>query len=73
MRVTPNASANRIKIETLHDGATLVRVYVTVVPEGGKANTAVLKLLAKELGVSKSNLSIIRGQTDRNKLIKLED
>lgn len=72
VRVTPKASANRIKTETLADGSKLVRVYVTAVPEAGKANQAVLKLLAKELGVSKSSLTIIRGETDRNKLIKLE-
>lgn len=69
--VTPKASANRIKVETLADGSVLVRVYVTLVPEAGKANQAVLKLLAKEMGVPKSSLSIVRGETDRNKLIKL--
>ncbi|MFK8036290.1 MAG: DUF167 domain-containing protein [Hyphomicrobiales bacterium] len=72
IRVTPKASANRIKVETLADGSTFIRVYVTTVPEAGKANQAVLKLLAKEMGVPKSSLSIVRGETDRNKLIKLD-
>lgn len=72
VRVTPKASANRIKVETLEDGSKLVRVYVTVVPENGKANHAVLKLLAKDMGVPKSSLSIVRGETDRNKLINLD-
>lgn len=71
VRVTPKASSNRIKTEILADGSKLVRVYVTVVPESGKANQAVIKLLAKELGVSKSSLEIIRGETDRDKLIKI--
>lgn len=71
IRVTPKASANRIKVETLADSSVPVRVYVTVAPEAGKANQAVLKLLAKEMGVPKSSLSIVRGETDRNKLIKL--
>lgn len=73
IRVTPKASVNRIKVETLAEDVLLVRVYVTTVPEDGKANAAVLKLLAKELGVSKSRLSILRGQTGRNKLIKIEN
>ena len=46
VRVTPKASANGI---VLRDGQ--IRVNVTVVPEGGKANAAVQKLLAKAMGV----------------------
>ncbi|NHX27157.1 DUF167 domain-containing protein, partial [Escherichia coli] len=41
VRVTPKASRNMVRAE---DGQ--IRVYVTVVPEGGKANAAVQKLLA---------------------------
>ena len=51
VRVTPKASANGI---VLRDGQ--IRVNVTVVPEGGKANAAVQKLLAKAMGVPKSRL-----------------
>lgn len=64
IRVTPKASANKIKIED-----NLVRVYVTCVPEDGKANEAVLKLLAKELGVPKSSLTITQGLKGRDKTI----
>lgn len=56
VRVTPKASANRIKVETLEDGTPQVRVYVTAVPENGKANQAVIRLLAKEMGLAKSSL-----------------
>lgn len=72
VRVTPKASANRIKPETLADGSLLLRVYVTVVPEDGKANKAVIELLAKELGIAKSRLSITHGLTDKNKTIRIE-
>tara|TARA_R110002124_G_scaffold104370_10_gene254313 strand:+ start:1087 stop:1353 length:267 start_codon:yes stop_codon:yes gene_type:complete len=72
VRVTPKASANRIKAEIQPDGSTLVRVYVTTVPEDGKANRAVLNLLAKEMGVAKSTLTIIRGVTDRNKWVQID-
>ncbi|MEP2532744.1 DUF167 domain-containing protein [Shimia sp.] len=67
VRVTPKASRNRI---TVQDGA--IRVYVTVVPEDGKANAAVQKLLAKALGVSKSRLTLVRGHTARDKVFQLE-
>lgn len=66
VRVTPKASRNAIKVE----GDT-IRVYVTVVPEGGKANAAVQKLLAKALGVPKSRLELIRGQTARDKVFRV--
>jgi uncharacterized protein (TIGR00251 family) len=69
VRVTPKASANRIKTEQSSDGTTLVRVYVTAPPEDGKANKAVLELLAKQLGVAKSSLTILHGLHDRTKVI----
>lgn len=66
IRVTPKASRNRIE-----RGSDGVRIYVTTVPENGKANAAVLKLLAKALGVPKSRLTITRGQQSRDKTIKV--
>ena len=66
LRVTPNAKAESLTIE---DG--VLKVRVTVVPEDGKANKAVIALLAKALGVSKSSLAIVRGETARDKLVQL--
>lgn len=71
VRVTPRAAANRIKIEGGDDGQPIIRIYVTTVPEDGKANKAVLKLLAKHLGVSQSSLNIVHGLTGRDKIIKV--
>lgn len=68
VRVTPKASRNAIVAE---DGT--IRVYVTAVPEGGKANTAVVKLLAKALGVPKSRLTLIRGETARDKVFRIAE
>ena len=47
----------------------LVRVDVTVAPEDGKANKQVIKLLAKELRMPKSALTIKHGCTNRDKII----
>lgn len=71
VRVTPKAAANRIKVEYLTDGSRLIRVYVTTVPEDGKANREVIKLLAKELGLPKSALTITQGLTSKDKVIKI--
>lgn len=66
VHVTPKASKNRI---VQRDGQ--LRVYVTTAPEGGKANAAVQKLLAKALGVAKSRLTLVRGHTARNKVFSV--
>lgn len=67
VRVTPRASRNAV---TLEDGR--IRVTVTTVPEDGKANAAVVKLLAKALGVARSRLVLIRGATSRDKVFRID-
>lgn len=71
IRVTPKASKNYIGDIVEVNGEPSLKVYVTEVPENGKANEAVLKLLSKELSVSKSSLEIAFGATDRNKKIRI--
>lgn len=66
VRVTPKSSRDRILVE---DDA--IRVYVTTVPEDGKANKAVVKLLSKALGVPKTRLDLIRGATSRDKVFRI--
>jgi uncharacterized protein YggU (UPF0235/DUF167 family) len=66
VRVTPRAARNAVVAEA--DG---LRVYVTTVPEDGRANAAVVKLLAKAMGVAKTRLVLVRGQTSRNKVFRL--
>lgn len=63
VRVTPKAS--RMRITYLDDE---IRVYVTTVPEGGKATRDVIKLLAHALGIPKSRLRLLRGITSRDKV-----
>ncbi|MDA0677429.1 MAG: DUF167 domain-containing protein [Chloroflexi bacterium] len=69
IRVQPRASRNEIS-EVDPDGT--LRIRVTAPPTDGEANEAVLKLLAKHLGLPKSALTIVRGATTRNKVIKVE-
>lgn len=71
VRVTPKAKMEQIKADKAEDGSPFYRIYVTAAPEDGKANKAVIKLLAKELGVAKSSLSVIKGETARNKVIAI--
>lgn len=48
------------------------RCTVTAAPEDGRANAAVAAALAYALGVAKSRLVLVRGQTSRDKLFRLE-
>jgi uncharacterized protein len=64
VKVITKASRNCVKEE---EGR--VKVYVTAAPEKGKANKAVIELLAKYYGVSKSLITIIQGQTSTHKKI----
>lgn len=66
VRVTPKASRNAV---TVQDGQ--VRVYVTCVPEDGKATKEVVKLLSKVLGVAKSNVALLRGAISRDKQFQI--
>lgn len=66
VRVTPKASRNAVEVSEAG-----LRVYVTTAPEGGKANAAVRKLLAKALGIAPSELELIRGETSREKLFRI--
>lgn len=50
-------------------GETHLKLRVSAVAEKGKANDAVLKLLAKAWGVPRSSLSISSGETGRNKVV----
>lgn len=68
VKVTPKASRERIDADS-----TPIRIYVTAPPDKGKANAAVQKLLAKSLGIAKSRLTLLRGDTSRDKLFRVDD
>ncbi len=73
VRLTPKAATNRIK--GIGPGAgdePVVKVQVTAAPEGGKANAALIKLLAKAWRVPKTSVSVVRGATDRSKTLLVE-
>lgn len=73
VHVTPKAAANKIMLRKNANNQNEVRVYVTTPPEDGKANKAVIALLAKSLGVSKASINIVRGQSSRTKVIFISD
>jgi uncharacterized protein (TIGR00251 family) len=72
LRVTPNAGRDAIDgPETRDDGATVLRLRVAAVPDKGRANAAVIALLAKALGLPKSAITLVSGETSRFKTLRI--
>ena len=67
IRVTPRASANAVAGE--RDGALLVRV--TAPPVEGKANAAVVAVVAEALGVPRGSVRVEAGAAARTKRISV--
>jgi hypothetical protein len=71
--LTPSASVDGID-GLVEDAAGMVRLKARVraVPENGKANRAIEKLIAKRLKIAKSTVSVVSGETSRNKTIRID-
>ncbi|WP_166042497.1 DUF167 domain-containing protein [Sphingosinicella sp. YJ22] len=68
VRAAPGASADAI---LLPEAGGPLRVRVTAPPEDGRANEAILVLLARALGQPRSSLELLRGASARDKLIAI--
>ncbi|MBO9126001.1 MULTISPECIES: DUF167 domain-containing protein [unclassified Rhizobium] len=73
VRLTPNGGRDEISgIELDADGKAYLKARVSVVPEKGKANKALIALAAKSLGVPKSAIDLISGDTSRKKILRID-
>ena len=68
VRVQPGAKRNALEAVA----GRALKAYVTAPPEGGKANDALVTLLAKALGVARGRVRIVRGHRSRKKLVTIE-
>lgn len=67
LRVTPRSSKNEVRVES--DGS--LKVWVTAPPVEGEANKAICEIVAKQLKVAKSRVSIASGEASREKRIRI--
>ena len=65
----PGASKNAIV--GLHDGE--LKIQITAPALENKANTHLIKFLAKHFGVAKNKVKIIRGEHSRHKLVSINN
>lgn len=70
LRLTPKASRDAIQgFADEADGGAVLKCSVTTVPEDGKANAALIKMLAKAWKVPRSSIDVVSGATDRRKTL----
>jgi uncharacterized protein (TIGR00251 family) len=72
VRLTPKGGRDRLDGIVLDaDGRPAIKVRVAAPPVDGAANVALIKLLAKELGVPKSSIRFVSGETARIKRLHI--
>lgn len=68
VRLTPKGGRDAIEgMETLSDGRAVLKVRVHAAPSEGEANAALIKLIAKAVGVPPRDVSLVAGATARIK------
>ena len=67
IRVNAHSKQNKVVQED-----DVLRVYTTVAPENGRANSAVIELLAKHFKLPKSRIKIVKGLTSRDKIVTID-
>ncbi|MCC6889011.1 MAG: DUF167 domain-containing protein [Hyphomicrobiales bacterium] len=72
VRLTPKGARDAIEgIETGVGGRPVLRVRVRALPREGEANEALVRLVAKAIGVPAGAVSIVAGRTSRLKRLKV--
>lgn len=72
VKLTPKGAKNAIlAVMKEAEGGSVLKVSVTAVPENNKANTALISLLSKKLGIAKSCVQIKSGFTSTRKILKI--
>ena len=69
IQVKVKARAKQEKVEKVSEGQ--YKVWVKAAPEKGKANEAVIGVMSEHLGVPKSRISLVAGQTSTQKVLEI--
>ena len=70
MKISVQPNARKNEIVGVHGDA--IKIKVAAVPEDGKANAELCAFVAAKLGLAKSKVNVIKGQTSRDKVIAAE-
>ena len=70
VRLSPGKKEDRLlSLAAASDGGRVLKIAVTAPPEKGRANDALLLLLARAFDLPRSDLSLLSGGKSRNKLV----
>jgi len=73
VRLTPKGGRDRVEGWTTEpDGKRYLKARVSAPPEDGKANEALIRLLADTLSIGRSKVRIVSGAASRLKMIEAE-
>ncbi len=72
VRLTPKSSRDEILGVETFGGVSVLKARVRALPEEGRANDALVKLIAKWLGVPPSTVSVAQGGKSRLKQVRIE-
>ena len=73
VRLTPKGGRDAIDgIEATADGKSVLKVRVRAAPSEGEANDALVRLIAKVVGVPPRAVNLITGHTSRLKRLKID-
>src|SRR5258708_14778066 len=72
VRLTPKGGRDAVEtIERLADGRSVLKVRVRAAASEGEANAALIRLIAKSLGVAARDVSLVAGASARLKRVKI--
>jgi len=72
VRLTPKGGRDAIDgVEQTADGRSVLKVRVRVAPSDGEANAALVRLLARSLGIAPRQVNLVAGATARLKRVKI--
>jgi len=74
IKVTSNAKQDHVKEGGVNAyGNRVLKIKTVATPQDGKANEAVIKILAQYFKIKQSAIKILSGETARLKLVEIED
>jgi uncharacterized protein (TIGR00251 family) len=72
LKVKTSAKQNKIEGWLYIEDKKYLKISIKEAPEDGKANKAIIKFLAKELGLKQNSLEIISGHTSCYKALSVD-
>lgn len=71
IRLSPGAKRDRLIAVVATPAGRVLKATVAAPPEGGRANEALLRLLAREWGLKRRDLELAAGPASRSKSVKI--